>query len=305
MTLEGPTWPVAEYRVTTIDKPVRPADLARLATAPRIPARAGVLIITSSASESTVLQAARLGISVLVAPADEHRPTTGLLVHPETHLILLVGAEEHPPQQRSPGRVGWATFAVTISLLDTPASSQRELAQRCGITQGRVSKILRSLEPYWARGQDGLVVTDPVGLTDWLADEYPRRHLAETAWLTLEPLVPLARRLAAQLDESSVRYAVSGDVAADHIAPWANPVLLHLSVDALTDLTDLGLTPAPRGAANVVVSVSADPHLLGSRQHTDGMWLVSPWRVWLDLLAEGHLDAADALRSHLITGGGA
>ena len=300
--LEGPTWPQVPYQVKLLDGPLRPSVLNRHAheSHRHSPDSIGMLIIASAATDSSVLRAARLGISVIVAPEGPGHTTTGLLVHPQTRLMLAVGAEPSPTKAGRPGRPGWATFAVAITLLEAPASTQNELAERCGITQGRVSTILKVLGPFWTRGLSGVVIEDPFGLSQWLADEYPQRSKLETAWLTVEALVPMAKRIADHLDDRQTQYAISGDVAADVIAPWANPTVLKIYAPAPLDLTEFGLTPAPRDVANVIVDVPADPYTLSTRQSVDGVWLASPWRVWLDLVADGRVDAADALRKRLI-----
>lgn len=303
LMLEGPNWPLAPYQVKVTSDPLRPAALNRLAH--RVldfphDREIGLLILAKEATDSVVLRAARLGISVLVVPEGLGHRTTGVLVHPETRLIRAVGPEEEPAKPSRPGRTGWATFAVAVSLLDAPAASQNELAERCGITQGRVSKILQSLAPFWTREQSGFVVDDPFGLSEWLAEEYPRRPKLETAWMTFEPLVPMAKRLAQDLGSESSVYAISGDVAADFIVPWANPTVLKVYADKALDMERFGMTPAPRDVANVVVEVPADPYVLSGRQLVDGLWLASSWRVWLDLKAERRIDAAQTLRQRLV-----
>ena len=300
--LEGPTWPQAPYQVKILDSPLRPKLLDRYAREghQRSPDATGTLIITSAATDSTVLRAARLGISVVVAPQTPGHTSTGLLVHPQTRLMLAIGAEVSATQTGRPGRPAWATFAVAISLLEAPASTQSELAERCGITQGRVSVILKSLAPFWTRGRSGVTVTDPISLAHWVGDEYPQRAKVETGWLTVEALVPLAKRLSDRLNDRAIEYALSGDVAADLIVPWANPTTLKVHAAGPLDLTEFGLTPAPRDVANVIVTVPDDPYTLSTRQLVDGVWLTSPWRVWLDLVADGRVDAADVLRHRLI-----
>ena len=302
IVLEGPGWEAARYKVTVLSRPMRPGVLARLAqesSALDDPNHVPLLVVTSEATDSGVLRAGRMGISVLVAPRGD-RPTTGLLVHPQTGLVMMVGPDAPPRQPRRPGPVAWSTYAVAASLLESPAPSQTALAERCGITQGRVSKILGSLRPLWTRSDRGIQVSDPIALSDWLVREYPRRSVVETAWLTLEPLAPLARTTATYLEQQSVDYALSGDVVADLLAPWANPTVLRISVDAPLDLAPLGLTPAPRDSANVLMDVSSDPYVLQTRRRVNGLWTTEPWRVWLDLRAEGHDDAAHALRKMLI-----
>lgn len=302
VTLKGPTWPRAPYQVKIVDGPLRPSLLNRYAhrTDKHLPDSIGMLIIAGAATDSSILRAARLGISVVVARQGPGHTSTGLLVHPETRLILAVGTETSPTTAIRPGRPGWATFAVAISLLEAPAPSQSDLAERCGITQGRVSMILKSLASFWTRGRSGATVTDPFGLSQWLAQEYPQRSKMETAWLTVEALVPLAQRMSDRLNDRATQYALSGDVAADFIVPWANPTVLKVHASGPLDLTEFGLTPAPRDVANVIVTVPDDPYVLSTRQRVDGVWLTSPWRVWVDLVADGRVDAADVLRKRLI-----
>lgn len=303
--LEGPNWPLARYHLTTLNDPLRPALLNNLAlhmegALRQQSSQIGLLVLASTATDSTVLRAARLGISVLTVPKGPGDRSAGILVHPESHLMLAVGHEAHPTKPVRPGRPPWATFAVAIGLLEAPAASQADLADRCGITQGRVSAILRTLEAYTTRGPGGIAVTDALELAQWLAQEYPRRSKMSTAWLTLEPLVPMAARVAEGLADTLAPYAFSGDVAADLLVPWANPTILRVHTTGPLDMARFGSTPAPMDVANVIVDVPVDPYALSTRWRHDGLWLASPWRIWLDLVADGRDDAADALRGHLI-----
>lgn len=92
---------------------------------------------------------------------------------------------------------------------------------------------------------------------------------------------------------------MTGDVAADRLAPWARPRTVRVWARSIPDLTPLGLTPAPSASANVVIAVPADPYTLSRAREVAGMRVSDPWRVWLDLKQHDATDAATHLAASL------
>jgi hypothetical protein len=120
-------------------------------------------------------------------------------------------------------------------------------------------------------------------------------------WLALDEPAPAATIVAHWLAARNVSYALSGDVAADRLAPWARPIRALVYFDQALDLTSLGLTPAPPDVAMLELVVPDDPHVLrDARQLPSDLVIAHPWRIWADTVVRGNTDAADALSTHLL-----
>lgn len=299
VVLSGPELPRTAYQVKRFAHPIKPSVLQQLAAA-GAQQQVRLLVITSDASPDTRRFAEEAGISLLTTR--DGAPTSGTL-HTPAGVVRL----ELPPlvtvRPRARGRVPWGTYAVAFALLDGPARDQAQLAARAGVGRPRVTQVLAQLDGLVDRTSDGWAATDPRALAAWLAERYPvTPHLA-TTWATLDPPVRAAQTVSAYLTNRGVRHAVTGDVAADQLAPWARPATAWLWVAAPVDLQPVGLTPAPPEAATVTLAVPEDPHLLDTAHRTpDGLPLLAAWRVWVDLIHQGHPDAAAALADALLAG---
>jgi len=221
----------------------------------------------------------------------------GHLINPTGDLISLQETTATPVRR---GRRPWATIAIATYLLEGNASTQDALVERAGVSQARISQVLHALERWVQRTDRGWTATDTTGLTRWLAEQLPPGRTA-TTWLGLDDPAPTATSVAKWLTAQNVSYALSGDVAADLLSPWARPSHALVFVDQALDLTPLGLTPAPPDAATLELVVPDDPYVLrDARLLRADLVAAHPWRVWADTLAGGNLDAADALRTHLL-----
>lgn len=296
VTLTGEGFGPQAYAVEVKPRPLRPADVPTGARDRAVLP----LLIGAAASPATLRRAREAQVSVLVAPVDEHARTTGVLFFPGGSMTF------EPPEGRSArprGRVPWATYAAAVRLLDGPVSSQTALAAEIGVSPARVSQICRTLGPHVLRpASGGLVAAD--SLAAWLAARYPGAAEMSRTYLSAEPVATRsARRLVRWLGSRGVATAVSGEFAADAIAPWASPSRLLVYADRLADLTDAGLTPAPVSVANVVVAAPTDPYVaqaLARVGEDEEPVLLDPWRVWLDLLRDQRTDAAATLSQHLV-----
>jgi len=198
------------------------------------------------------------------------------------------------------GRRPWATIAIATYLLEGDASTQDALAGRAGVSQARISQVLHALERWVQRTERGWTASDPAGLTQWLAEQSPSGRTA-TTWLGLDDPATTATAVAHWLTAQNVNYALSGDVAADLLAPWARPTRALVYVDQALELTPLGLTPAPPDAATLELVVPDDPYILrDARLLPSDLVIAHPWRVWADTAVRGNTDAADALRANLL-----
>ncbi|MDP9239801.1 MAG: MarR family transcriptional regulator [Actinomycetota bacterium] len=168
-------------------------------------------------------------------------------------------------------RVPWATLTIVRALLAEAPLLQRELAVRAGTSQARVSQVLAPLAAAGLvrRGPAGYQPVDWDALADWWLSRYPGHRGASSYWHSLDDLRTQVRAatgpLAAVEGGSPV---LSGEVAADLIAPWRRPVQAVIYAHRLTDLTGLGFVPTTGPAdATLVLHAPKDP----------GVWPAHPW----------------------------
>lgn len=302
VVLEVPGWPApVAYQVKVTPQALTPSMVARWNDAAR---RLGAqLLVVCGDASARALDAARTAeVSVIVAPHDGKEPVRGLLIDPSGGTFAIEPpVEDQVPRRRARGRVPWGTYAIALELLASypHIPTQTDLAEHLGLTQGRVSQALGQLRSTLPQGFD-----PRRALSQWLRENYPPPVRAATTWMTLESPVDTAMSASALLDDRGIRHAVSGQVAADWLAPWARPEVALVWTEAATDLTPAGATPVVRADANLILAVPADPHLL-RRLHTvqDRPPVLAPWRVWLDLITTGgDTQSADILAERLLSG---
>lgn len=299
VVLSGPGFRPTTWDIKVFAQALRPSRLMDLANGrPGRATHRPLLVIVPGASAELLEVAQRLGISVLVAPQREDERTTGFLLPPNGPIVVLHSPRESV-RQRPPGRPPWITYAVAFQLLDGRSMTQVALADRLSVTQGRVSQVMQRLPEVLTRDVGGWRVREPDRLLDWLVDTYPRPTLVST-WFSLDPVVSLAKKLDGSWARRRVTAAVSGEVAADALAPYANPTQLLIYLTRQIDATPDGLVPAPRSTANVTLAVPDDPFVLRSVTATpSGYSVVDPWRVVVDLRQANATQAADALTQKL------
>jgi len=298
VVLSGPC-PPTTWALHVSKRPLRPARLHELVEGVRRSAAGErLLVITAAASASTVQAAAVAGVSVLVAPSEVHRATTGVLILPGGQRLDLTSPDPTVRRLR-PGRPAWATYAILTYLLDAPAP-QGELAKRAGVSQARVSQVLSGAREWVSNTGSLWRVSDWDGLARWIGATAPSAGDLASTWLGLDSPTVLGASIAKTLGERGVRYALSGDVAGDYLAPWAHPTRAVIYTERGFDLGELGLTPAPADQANLEVLIPVDPYVLRDTTSAPGSpVLASPWRVWLDARRVGNLDAASAVLDFL------
>ena len=284
------------YLLQILTRPPGPAQVGQAAADASTEHLPG-LLIAPKASPAAQRVALRAGLSLLLAPDSIGQLTRGHLITPSGDLLTLHETTATPVRR---GRRPWATIAITTYLLEGYASTQDVLAGRAGVSQARISQVLHALELWVQRTDRGWTATDTAGLTQWLAEQPPPGRTA-TTWFGLDDPAPTATSVARWLTAQNVEYALSGDVAADLLAPWARPTRALVYVDQALDLTPLGLTPAPPDAATLELVVPDDPYVLRDARLLPSDFVIAhPWRVWADTVAGGSTDAADALRTHLL-----
>jgi hypothetical protein len=149
-----------------------------------------------------------------------------------------------------------------------------DLAAECGVSQVTVSNGLRTLDNAVVRNEGGCRAPRLETLWDRFLTEYPGPQGISSYWLSLEDIVRQAQKVrdaAAELD-----VIVSGDPAADLLAPWR--VARRGVVYARTglDLARLGFSETTRENATLEYVVPADPTIWSTarpRVDVDGVRL--------------------------------
>lgn len=189
-----------------------------------------------------------------------------------------------PPMSRRPGPISWATFSVARRLLAGPAATQRELARRARVSQPKVSRVLGRLAEValGERTADGWKPAEWDALLDWWLSTYPGPGGTSSYWYSLDDPTTQVTKAAKLLGrDAGATPVISGDVAADQLAPWRRP-------SSAVVYAKIG---APLGEAGfVAVSSAAEASLILCAPVDPGVWLPARWTVNSDL------DLADPLQ---------
>lgn len=215
--------------------------------------------------------------------------------------ILIERVTVRPRPATAPGRrLAPAAFAVMRHLATTSDPlTQVALAEFAGVTQARVSQALGDLV-----GQ-GLIERTPLGwrapdrraLLVHLGDHYPGPGGLEIGWYGLDSP---SEQVAAVASAGGGRCAVSGDVAADAMAPWRVPTLGLVYTDAGVDPARAGLVATEViEVATLIQCIPADWSVF-ARNHCTvevagvAVEVAHPTQVVVDLLTQGGEDRAAA-----------
>jgi hypothetical protein len=218
------------------------------------------------------------------------------------------------PKRRSLPR-GSGSFAIIRALVSFCQDDEEEpkattLAAQAGVTQPRVSQVLRSLSDLNLVERSGHGRWKPrrEALLDRLLAEYPGPGGSEQYYYSLDSPVDVAVR-AGQLTAPRRPIAASADVGPDLIVPWRKPSVVVLYAKQVIDPANLALVVA-QGLhdANVIVRMPEDqsvfsvPPLFAQVQGGD-VPLVDPLQQIWDLQYLGgadRLEAAGRLRQWLL-----
>jgi DNA-binding Lrp family transcriptional regulator len=285
--------------VRRYSQPVTPQGVAAAANrwgeAPR-PAdargRRGLLLVTPTATADTVRRAAELGVSLIALDSDSKDGARGHLALGPGDVRPLGRPRTDPaPGPRRTGVPAWGESQIVKALLLLGGRTQTELAHGASVSQPRVSQVLkrlaekglvRSATTASSAAAEGSHRPEPPRRTwdvvDWdrllrhWIEIYPGPGGVTTYWYGLDPPSQQARAALGVLGEASAGrdagVLVSGDVAADVIAPWARPVRATLYAAIGADLSPAGLTPCPAADATLALIVPEDA----------GVWIMA--RLW-------------------------
>jgi len=239
----------ATFTVVATSSRVHPSDVTE-------PPAGNALLIAPALSETAAQRARSRGWSAI--PDDG--PAWVLFHGREIKLKrpeLATGSRQ--PSRR--GRPGWGIFSVLRALLALQGGArQSELVKFANVSQPRISQALSELATLdlVERVPAGWTVTDKEKVITWWVDHYPGPGGLASHWYGLDPVVEQAFRVHELLAAKRSRPAVSGDVAADLVAPWRTPTHALVYAEKGADLAAAGLTPAAAEDATLTLVLPAD-----------------------------------------------
>lgn len=252
-------------RLKVYDRPLTPSEVQPL------PSGEQGLLVLPRASKQVEETALSRGWELVTADrvmlrdlADADHTTAG---EPAAAAGTPVPARRRGPQPRG------ALTAVRYLVAAGPLTQLR-LAALTGLSQPYLSKVLKQLhsDDLVRRTPGGWAPTDQRRLIDWWLHRYPGAGGASSYWASLAPLAEQARTATAEVPAP---VAISGDLAADLLAPWRRPRQVVVYAEQPPALADRGFVPAASTTdATLVLTAPAD----------HGVWLPTPWPAGDDQL---------------------
>ncbi len=200
-----------------------------------------------------------------------------------------VGASRDP--WRGPGRPrgslkGPPAARVIRALADyRPPLTVPELIERSGASTGATYRVVEFLE------QEALIERQPRGAittTDWraLLERWSQDYGFQQSNTAVPHLQPrgLPTLVTALRSTPELRYALTGSLAAERIAPYAPPRLAMIYVDRLEEAAaQLDLREVDSGA-NVLLATGDYDIVFDRTQDIDGLHTAAPSQIAVDLL---------------------
>ena len=288
----------ATFTVVATSSRVHPSDV-------REPPARNALLIAPALSETAAQRARSLGWSAI--PDDG---PAWVLFHGREIKLKRPDVATGSQQQSRRGRPGWGIFSVLRALLALEGGArQSELVDFANVSQPRISQALSGLATLdlVERVAAGWTVTDKAKAITWWVDHYPGPGGLASHWYGLDPIVEQAFRVHELLQAKRSRPAVSGDVAADLVAPWRTPAHALVYAEKGADLAAAGLTPAAAEDATLTLVLPADRAVwpIGQTPWTFGLTgygdveRAGALQVLYDLNHASGADADDAARAWL------
>jgi CRP-like cAMP-binding protein len=313
--VEAPSGARQDFDLVQVSGPLFPSVAARLVAAAAQPA----LLVADSASPAAVAVVDDAGHSLVTADGR-------ILLHVGTETLR---AEAPTPIRaaRSRGPKPWGQLHVVRRLLEARRPlTQTDIGQLAGLSQERVSRVLNPLRQLGlvTRTRDGETVPNREALLDWWLAAYPRDAALAAHYYAADSLPDQLHRAATA--HQGRRVALSGDLAADAVAPWRVPRRVLLYSGQPADLSTAGFVPSGAKEATLTVVTSPDPGVFmptgpsrppqrhDETQHELGEWdvhreslveLADPLQVLLDVAGGDGPDAGEAaavLRREVLCG---
>lgn len=164
------------------------------------------------------------------------------------------------PEARRPGKPAWIRWAVARFLLVDPEPvRQQVIADSLGTSQQAVSQACRALGDLVRTSALGVHAPDRGRLLEHWLRNYPGPGGSEFGWYSLDGVIEQTERAVAAARRLDADPLVSGDVAADRLAPWKLPTRGLVYVSGPIDLGGDAFVPAPLEEATLITRVPRDP----------------------------------------------
>jgi MarR family protein len=278
------------------------------------PVRRGLLLITPTATEQTIGRASTLGVSLIALNTNSRTGPRGhLALGPGDVVPVGAASEDSTALRRPPGPPAWGEWEI-VKILLLFGGTQTDIARRAEVSQPRVSQVLKNLAGQGlvrsaAASRRTWVVSDWDGLLQHWLDRYPGPGGVTTYWYGVKNPALQAEAAVGVLQNPGTRVLLSGDVAADLLAPWGRPVQATVYTDAGADLSPAGLTPSPASEATLALVVPEDPGVwriahdwwrsLPAELPRSGLPLADPVQVLHDIRRTGNVDAGQMFEALL------
>lgn len=199
-----------------------------------------------------------------------------------------VGAQRDPWRGRGRPRGsyrGAPAARVVRALADfAPPMTVPELAKRSGASAGATYRMVELLESdAYIEREERKAITR----VDWrsILERWSRDYEFATSNPTATLLEPRGLpAIEAKLRETTVRYAISGSMAAERYARYAPSRLAMIYVDDIDQtVNDLGLRIV-EGGANVLLAAPKDDFVYDRSQAIEGLKFAAPSQAAVDLL---------------------
>lgn len=253
----------AVVRVRRCERPPRPSEIRRFID-DQAHAGTPLLLVADRLSPQVRHLLAQARVS---SASDRHAE----LFLDTGHISFSLDEAPPPAERDAPGtgivQLPWrgrSAFQVMRRIIQRGLHlPQQQLARDAGVSQPRVSQVLAGLGERGLVDLDQRIVIDLGALLDAWVAHYPGPGGPETRWFAYDGL---QAGVAAALDHARgahVPVLVSGDLAADQLAPFSLPTTAVLYADDVLDLTSAGLVRTPDPGTAVVTVVTAEDPTVG------------------------------------------
>ena len=213
--------------------------------------------------------------------------------------VVILRGEELTPAAEIRQQIGgnrrapYALFALRRILTRTPEPRfQTDLARECGVSQVTVSNLLAADSSLAEKTTRGWIARDPRALLDRFLAEYPGPGGLSQLWYSNRPVIEQSER-ASTSDPTAL---LSGDSAADTLAPWRIPTLAVVYAARSLPLESSGFaeTDSPEATLRVVVPADRTLWATASAWYPTGR-TVDPLIAAWDLGRTGGSDVDEAV----------
>lgn len=179
------------------------------------------------------------------------------------------------------GEKAWKVIRELIER--EPSESVTALSERAGVSQPRTSQVLRDLEALELLQKTGRSswIANRRGLAEAFLDQYPGPGGSTTWWYSLAPSTDVG----AKLLEAYPTGLLSGDPAADMVAPWGTPEKTVFYPNAQFEPDDSLVNAHGPGDGNIQIVHHGDRSIGPAAAPIDS--LVRPTQLIWDLQALG------------------